>query len=217
MDSRSCLPMSESPASPLLPEDPEAQRLALLSLLRGEPGRGGERRRAEVLKLVEALERSSPADLGAKGALEQLEGVWELRWSSSRQPYLQVGAWLENLQLLQPSQGRAMNLLRLAGPLGPLASIVVEAAVTLDPPASDPDNSQAQQRLQVRFRRGGWLGPQLAGFRPQLLCGVQQSFPAWLDITVLDDELRLCRGNAGTIFALLLRADLRLEELMLPA
>jgi hypothetical protein len=43
---------------------------------------------------------------------------------------------------------------------------------------------------------------------------VQQSFPAWLDITVLDDELRICRGNAGTVFALLRRSDLRLQELL---
>jgi len=32
------------------------------------------------------------------------------------------------------------------------------------------------------------------------------------DITVLDAELRVCRGNAGTLFALLCRDDLRLEE-----
>jgi hypothetical protein len=37
---------------------------------------------------------------------------------------------------------------------------------------------------------------------------VKQSFPAWLDITVVDAELRLCRGNAGTLFALLRRPDL---------
>jgi hypothetical protein len=46
---------------------------------------------------------------------------------------------------------------------------------------------------------------------------VQQSFPAWLDITVLDDELRICRGNAGTVFALLRRRDLPLQDLLLAA
>jgi len=44
---------------------------------------------------------------------------------------------------------------------------------------------------------------------------VNQSFPAWLDITVLDDDLRICRGNAGTLFALLRRSDLRLSDLLL--
>jgi hypothetical protein len=70
--------------------------------------------------------------------------------------------------------------------------------------------------VQVRFRRGGWLGPSLGAGRLQLLRSVQQSFPAWLDITVLDDELRVCRGNAGTLFALLRRPDLTLQELLLP-
>jgi len=37
---------------------------------------------------------------------------------------------------------------------------------------------------------------------------VKQRFPAWLDITVLDEQLRVCRGNAGTLFALLRRDDL---------
>jgi len=46
---------------------------------------------------------------------------------------------------------------------------------------------------------------------------VEQSFAAWLDITVLDTDLRICRGNAGTVFALLRRRDLNLAELLLPA
>ena len=67
--------------------------------------------------------------------------------------------------------------------------------------------------MEVLFRRGGWVGPQLpGGNRLQLLREVQQSFPAWLDITVLDRQLRICRGNAGTTFALLRRDDLNLEE-----
>jgi hypothetical protein len=188
--------------------------MELLSLLR-EGGRGAAGRQGErVRQLIMLLERATPADLAAPCALELLEGVWELRWSSSKQPYLAVGPWLENLQLLAPSQGRAMNLLRLPGALAPLAGIAVEAALTLNPgeaPAGSPF-----QRVQVRFQRGGWLGPALGNARLQLLRAVQQPFPAWLDITVLDQELRLCRGNAGTLFALLRRPDLRLTDLLLP-
>jgi hypothetical protein len=189
-------------------------RQELIGLLRQEP-RGAARQQEErVRELIGTLERATPADLAAPGALELLEGVWELRWSSSKQPYLAVAPWLENLQLLAPSQGRAMNLLRLPGPLAPLAGIAVEAALTLNPgeaPAGGPF-----QRVQVRFQRGGWLGPPLGSGRLQLLRSVQQPFPAWLDITVLDQELRVCRGNAGTLFALLRRPDLALSELLLP-
>jgi hypothetical protein len=191
----------------------EARR-ELLTLLRQEPRGAANRQGERVRQLCQELERVQPADLAAPGALELLEGVWELRWSSSKQPYLAVGPWLENLQLLAPSQGRAMNLLRLPGALAPLAGIAVEAALTLNPseaPAGGPF-----QRVQVRFQRGGWLGPPLGNARLQLLRGVQQPFPAWLDITVLDQELRVCRGNAGTLFALLRRPDLALSELLLP-
>lgn len=195
-------------------------RRELLTLLRQEPRGAANRQGERVNQLCLALERMQPADLGASGALELLEGVWELRWSSSRQPYLAVGPWLENLQLLAPSQCRAMNLLRLPGPLAPLAGIAVEAAIAVSPDAEPTDIAGLPegplQRVQVRFQRGGWLGPPLGNARLQLLRGVQQPFPAWLDITVLDQELRLCRGNAGTLFALLRRPDLQLADLLLP-
>jgi hypothetical protein len=71
-----------------------------------------------------------------------------------------------------------------------------------------------EQRVTVRFERGGWIGPRLGTFRPELMAKVAQSFPAWLDITYLDDWLRLCRGNAGTMFALIRRLDLTPEQLL---
>jgi hypothetical protein len=194
--------------------DPLQQRQALLHLLRRQPRGSAQRHNQQVKALIEALEGSTPADLATPGALQQLEAVWELRWSSSRQPYLAVGPWLENLQLLVPSQGRGMNLLRLPGPLGAVAGIAVEAAIAIDAPAIQTSPAPRQQRVSVRFQRGGWLGPQLGSNRLRWLRSVQQSFPAWLDITVLDNELRICRGNAGTVFALLRRSDLRLQELL---
>lgn len=187
---------------------PEHQRQELLQLLRLEPRSAANRHGAQIQALISALERSQPANLSTPGALEQLEAVWELRWSSNRQPYLAVAPWLENLQCLMPSQGRGMNLLRLAGPLGSLAGIVVEASIALQEGSS--------QRVQVRFRRGGWLGPALGGNRLQWLRDVNQSFPAWLDITVLDADLRICRGNAGTLFALTRRPELKLADLLPP-
>jgi hypothetical protein len=213
-----------SPSSASLPPPVAQQRQELLGLLRQEPRGAAKRDSPRVQQLIVTLERARPADLTAPKAMEQLEGVWELRWSSSSQPYLAVAPWLENLQLLAPSQGRGMNLLRLSGPLAPLASIAVEASIAVrasiavdnGPPTSTSAPAGPQQRVQVRFRRGGWLGPPLGAGRLQLLRSVQQSFPAWLDITVLDDELRVCRGNAGTLFALLRRPDLTLEEWLPP-
>jgi hypothetical protein len=124
--------------------------------------------------------------------------VWELRWSSSAIPYLSSAPWLLNLQMLDPDHGRAQNLIKLEGPLGAIGAISVEARIAVE----------GSQRVSVRFERGGWRGPSPGGRPLALLREVKQSFPAWLDITVLDGELRLCRGNAGTLFALLRRADL---------
>lgn len=177
--------MTDSPS-------PRQKLLQRLRTPRPDPGDG------RILELIRSLERQHPADLVRDAAL--LRGVWELRWSSSSQPYLAVRTWLENLQLLDPARGRAMNLLRPAGSLGPLAAIAVQARIEVSGP----------QRVSVRFERGGWLGPPWGAGRQrlQLLREVRQSYPAWLDVTVLDDELRVSRGNAGTVFALLRRPDL---------
>lgn len=196
-----------------------SSRASLLALLRGSDrlggrlgGRGGDgdaegNRDRRIRDLIEQLEQDQPADLSSVGALDLLKGVWDLRWSDGSQPYLMVAPWLENLQLLDPEQARAMNLLRLAGPLGPLGGIAVQARIRLEQDASC-------QRVGVQFERGGWLGPMLAQRRLQWLREVKQSFPAWLDITVLDQELRVCRGNAGTLFALLRRPDLAVNDLL---
>ena len=50
---------------------------------------------SRIEELVSRLERDHPCDLNHQQ--QQLEAVWELRWSSSTQPYLQVQPWLENL------------------------------------------------------------------------------------------------------------------------
>jgi len=196
---------------------PGEQRQELLSLLRQEPRGSARRQQPRITALIKALEHATPADLKQPETLAQLEGVWELRWSSSQQPYLAVGPWLENLQLLAPSLGRGMNLLRLPGPLAPLAAIAVEASIALETSEAEGNATECQQRVRVCFERGGWLGPSLGAGRLQLLRRVQQSFPAWLAITVLDDELRICRGQAGTLFALIRRPDLSVQELLLPA
>ena len=156
-----------------------------------------------IAERVSALEQSQPADLSRDSAL--LEGVWDLRWSSSSQPWLRQAPWLENLQALDPVRNRGCNLLRLRGPLGSIGAISVQADLEV---IND-------KRVQVKFRKGGWLGPSLPGIgQLKLLREVEQSFPAWLDITFLDEQLRICRGNAGTTFALLRHTSISISDLM---
>ena len=156
-----------------------------------------------IAKRVSALEQSHPADLSQDSAF--LEGVWGLRWSSSSQPWLRQAPWLENLQVLDPAQKRGCNLLRLRGPFGSIGAISVKADLEVI----------NEKRVEVKFRKGGWLGPSLPGIgQLKLLREVEQSFPAWLDITYLDQQLRICRGNAGTTFALLRNQSITMAELL---
>lgn len=190
----------------------------LATLLRQGARGDAQRQEPRLRQLISSLELATPANLAAPQALEMLEGVWELRWSSSSQSYLRAVPWLENLQILAPSQGRAMNLLRFPGSFAGLGGIAVEASISIDVVGIDHSITEAtgpaHQRVQVRFERGGWRGPLLGRAQPQWLLPLQQSFPAWLDITVLDAELRLCRGNAGTLFALVRRSDLSIGQFL---
>ena len=171
----------------------------LIRLLREDP------RNKNVTNLINMVEESSTIDLN--NSLNLLMGVWELRWSSAKQPRLKQADWLNNLQILDPKNSRGMNLLRLAGPLGSVAAVTVEAELSIKKP----------NRVGVRFRKGGWSGPTLpGGQRIKLLKNINQSFPAWLDITALTSELRICRGNAGTTFALLKRHDLSVSDFLPP-
>ena len=44
-----------------------------------------------------------------------LEGVWELRWSSSRSTFLKYSPFIDNLQILDPLNLNGLNLLKPRG------------------------------------------------------------------------------------------------------
>ena len=92
-------------------------RNTLLERLRHNPSA------KDLPQLVDRMEQEQPADLPRDTDL--LSGVWELRWSSSTQPWLKQAPWLDNLQALDPENGRGCNLLRLRGALSTLAGISV--------------------------------------------------------------------------------------------
>ena len=143
----------------------KAREELLVLLRRGARGEA-QRQGPRVRELILELERTSPVDLATPGALELLEGVWELRWSSSKAPYLRVAPWIDNLQVLVPARARAMNLLRLTGAFSGLGGIAVLARIEV----------QGAQRVSVSFERGGWIGPGLGPMQLRLLRQVSQSF-----------------------------------------
>ena len=44
-----------------------------------------------------------------------LQGVWELRWSSSNSPFLNYSPFIDNLQILDPFNLNGLNLLKSKG------------------------------------------------------------------------------------------------------
>ena len=174
-----------------------AERDELVSILQNNPSDPSLRQR------IASLERAHVVDITRDPSL--LKGVWELRWSSSSKPWLRQTDVLENLQALDPEQKTGFNLLRLRGPFGRIGCITVQAELSV----------VSSSRVEVKFIKGGWVGPKLLGLgQLNVLRDIQQSFPAWLDITYLDSKLRICRGNAGTIFALLRRETIQINDLM---
>ncbi len=104
-----------------------------------------------ISERIARLEESIPADLNQDAPL--LKGVWDLRWSSSTQPWLRHAPWLKNLQALDPERNRGCKLLRIRGPLGGIGAISVQAELNLI----------SAKLIEVKFCRGGWLGPLLPG------------------------------------------------------
>ena len=174
-----------------------AERGDLVSILQNNPND------PSLPQRIASYERTQAVDITRD--LYLLKGVWELRWSSSSKPWLRHTDLLENLQALDPEQKTGLNLLRLRSPFGTIGCITVQAELSV----------VSSSLVEVRFIKGGWVGPKLFGLgQLKVLRDIQQSFPAWLDITYLDSKLRICRGNAGTIFALLRRETIQINDLI---
>ena len=67
----------------------------------------------EILLLATKLEGNSNFILSKD--IEKLQGIWELRWSSSNAPFLNYSPLVDNLQILDPLNSSAMNLLKPRG------------------------------------------------------------------------------------------------------
>lgn len=146
---------------------------------------------------------------------DRLAGNWRLLYTTSREllninriPLASLGPIYQCIRL---SETRIYNLAEVIGP--PLLSGLVTVAARLEPVST--------RRVNVRFERGvfglqGLLGYQSpdqfidllqANRHLSLLQGIDFSINAerqagWLEITYLDDDLRIGRGNQGNLFVL---------------
>ncbi len=151
----------------------------------------------EILSM--ALKLESKSNFNLKSDIEKLKGIWELRWSSSNVPFLSYSPLIDNLQILNPSQSNAMNLLKPRGVNGIIGTGIVAELYPIN-----------DIRVGVKFTRAGFIGPQIGFTKLKALAPIKKDQKGWLDITYLSYKLRICRGDKGTIFILLRRKDLKL-------
>ena len=154
----------------------------------------------KIIDLIKSAENESSIDIFKQ--LDLLRGVWELRWSSSKSPYLNYSPFLDNLQILDPDKCRGLNFLRPKGILGKFITTSIHAELDIID----------QKRINVAFKKVGIIGPQLLGNDMGFFLEIKNPQKGWLDTTVLNKKLRVCRGYKGTTFALLKRDDLSISN-----
>jgi len=143
----------------------------------------------EIQFIAEELEKRSNFTLDNE--LIKLRGVWELRWSSSKAPFLRYSPFFDNLQILDPMNYCGMNLLRPSG-----INSLVGTAILVNL------NVISKKRIGVNFTHTGLLGPKILNRKRNALIKIKKIQKGWLDITYLDDDIRICRGDKGTLFVL---------------
>ena len=167
--------------------------------------------RVRVLSALERLEDHNPTPQTLK-ATELLEGNWRLLYTTSkvilgldRFPVLQLG---QIYQCLRMADGKLYNIAEIIGVpfLEGLVSVIAKFEAVSD------------KRLNVQFERYIIGSQRLLGYQSpnQLIKDIEMGekfFPldfniesqkeqGWLEITYLDNNLRVGRGNEGNIFVL---------------
>ncbi|WP_017297518.1 PAP/fibrillin family protein [Nodosilinea nodulosa] len=148
-------------------------------------------------------------------ASDRLDGDWRLLYTTSREllnidrlPLASLGPIYQCIRL---AENRIYNIAEVNGP--PLLSGLVAVAATLE--------AVSTRRVNVRFARGVIGLRQALGYesvgqfvqvmqttpRFSLLRGIDFAInpdrqSGWLEVTYLDDDLRIGRGNQGSLFVL---------------
>ena len=139
--------------------------------------------------IVKKLEMESNFTLN--NDLEKLKGIWELRWSSSKAPFLNYSPLVDNLQILDPFNLNGLNLLKPKGIKSVIGTGIVAKL-----------NSINEKKIGVRFTHAGVIGPKIGIKKIKALTKIKKEQTGWLEITFLNKDIRICRGYKGTLFVL---------------
>ena len=155
----------------------------LLDLLLSSP------KTKKIKNMAEELEKVSKFTLG--NDIEKLKGVWELRWSSSKAPFLNYSPLVDNLQILDPLNLNGLNLLKPRGINSIIGTGIVAKLSSLN-----------EKKIGVSFTHAGIIGPYIGIRKINALTKIKKEQKGWLEITFLSKNLRICRGDKGTLFIL---------------
>lgn len=164
-----------------------------------------------ILAAIANLEDRNPTPNPLERA-DLLEGNWRLLYTTSREllglnrfPLLQLG---QIYQYLQPTAAKVYNIAEIVGIPGLEGLVSVAARLEM----------VSQKRVNVKFERSIVTLQRFAGYKSatemvrQIESG-KKFFPldfgiegrdrqGWLEITYLDEDLRINRGNEGSVFVL---------------
>ena len=167
--------------------------------------------KVKVLSIVEQLEDHNPTPKPVE-ARELLEGNWRLLYTTSRAllgldrfPLLQLG---QIYQCIRTAEAKVYNIAEIIGL--PLLEGVVSVAARFE--------AVSERRVNVKFERSIICLQRFISYRTpsdfieQIEAGKKflpldfsienREQQGWLEITYLDQNLRLGRGNEGSVFVL---------------
>ena len=139
--------------------------------------------------IAEELEKASTFTLSKD--IEKLKGIWELRWSSSKAPFLNYSPLVDNLQILDPLNLNGLNFLKPRGINSIFGTGIVVKLRSLN-----------EKKIGVKFTHAGIIGPNIGIRKIKALTKIKKEQNGWLEITLLSESLRVCRGDKGTLFIL---------------
>ena len=166
-----------------------------------------------ILAAIARVEDHNPTPAPIEAA-ELLDGNWRLRYTTSREllgidrpPFIDVG---DIYQCIRVEGARVYNVALVNDRL-PLLGGLVSVAARFEPVSS--------QRVQVRFSRLVLGLQRLVGYDgnlnrwldrledPRRCLAIDATLnptnqQGWLDVTYLDRDLRISRGNEGSVFVL---------------
>ena len=120
-----------------------------------------------------------------------LQGVWELRWSSSNSPFLKYSPFIDNLQILDPFNLNGLNLLKPRGIKSIIGTGILIRLYYIN-----------ERKIGDKFTHAGVIGPKFGRKNIKAMKEINKEQLGWLEITYLSDRLRICRGDKGTLFVL---------------